>query len=85
MNHSCCPNVFWKYEKSDGKFRTLYARKNISIGEELCVCNIDEYRLVNCYEERQKFIQHSRQYKCLCQRCLYEYDDTRRIKCERCD
>ena len=69
-------------------FKMLYlipSHNLCKIDEELCVSNIAEFLLTSPYFERQRYILESRKFICQCERCLYKWDDTRRIDCNFCD
>ena len=65
VNHSCLPNAEQLYFAEED-VSTLWAIKDIPVGEEITISYVDEYR---GYEERKKWLEHKWGFVCDCRAC----------------
>jgi len=78
MSHSCYPNAVWHYTGSD---HVLRARRNIKVGDEVCIAYLPEDGLLNPTFMRRHELQQTKHFWCDCERCDATEDATRGVFC----
>lgn len=77
MRHSCCPNIIYTSQRSEG-FGSFVARRDIAAGEELFITYIDNCRSVPM---RNKDLRDNYLFSCDCRLCRDETDTFRGLPC----
>lgn len=81
MSHSCFPNAVWHYTGSD---HVLRARRNIKVGDEVCIAYLPEDGLLNPTVLRRHELHQTKHFWCDCERCAGSEDATRGVFCPKC-
>jgi hypothetical protein len=81
MSHSCYPNAVWHYTGSD---HVLRARRNIKVGDEVCIAYLPEDGLLNPTVMRRYELHQTKHFWCDCERCDATEDATRGVYCPKC-
>lgn len=81
MSHSCFPNAVWHYTGSD---HVLRARRNIKVGDEVCIAYLPEEGLLNPTVMRRHELHSTKHFWCDCERCDATEDPTRGVYCPKC-
>jgi hypothetical protein len=81
MSHSCYPNAVWHYTGSD---HVLRARRNIKVGDEVCIAYLPEDGLLNPTVMRRHELHQTKHFWCDCERCDSTEDVTRGVWCPKC-
>jgi hypothetical protein len=81
MSHSCFPNAVWHYTGSD---HVLRARRNIKVGDEVCIAYLPEDGLLNPAVMRRHELHQTKHFWCDCERCQALEDPTRGVFCGDC-
>lgn len=82
MSHSCFPNAVWHYTDAD---HVLRARRDICIGDEVCISYLPEDGLLQSAPHRRWDLHQSKHFWCDCERCrASERDCSRGIFCPKC-
>lgn len=82
MSHSCYPNAVWHYTGTD---HVLRARRNIKVGDEVCIAYLPEDGLLNPTVLRRHELHQTKHFWCDCERCDATEDSTRGICCPDCN
>lgn len=69
FNHSCDPNVDWRHDEHNSTV-TLFATRDITVGEEMCISYIKGADMGR--RERQRSLMTWLGMDCACQRCVDE-------------
>mmetsp|Transcript_141490 Transcript_141490/g.452315 ORF Transcript_141490/g.452315 Transcript_141490/m.452315 type:complete len:460 (+) Transcript_141490:98-1477(+) len=72
MSHSCCPNAVWHYTGTD---HVLRCRRDISVGDEVCISYLPENGLLQSAPNRRMELHETKRFWCDCERCLPDHDD----------
>jgi len=82
MSHSCFPNAVWHY---DGADHVLRARRNINVGDEVCISYLTECGLLQCVPVRRGELHDTKRFWCTCERCAAgALDASRGFACPTC-
>eukprot|EP00927_Polykrikos_kofoidii_P001018 TRINITY_DN1036_c0_g1_i1.p1 TRINITY_DN1036_c0_g1~~TRINITY_DN1036_c0_g1_i1.p1 ORF type:complete len:470 (+),score=69.09 TRINITY_DN1036_c0_g1_i1:105-1514(+) len=81
MSHSCYPNAIWHY---DGANHVVRARRNIAVGEEVCISYLPEDGLLQAVPVRRWELHETKQFWCDCERCTGDRDYSRGFSCPSC-
>jgi len=81
MSHSCFPNAVWHY---DGADHVLRARRNIDVGDEVCISYLTECGLLQCVPVRRGELHDTKRFWCDCVRCAGALDASRGFACPSC-
>eukprot|EP00927_Polykrikos_kofoidii_P001019 TRINITY_DN1036_c0_g2_i1.p1 TRINITY_DN1036_c0_g2~~TRINITY_DN1036_c0_g2_i1.p1 ORF type:complete len:524 (+),score=92.00 TRINITY_DN1036_c0_g2_i1:182-1573(+) len=81
MSHSCFPNAIWHY---DGADHVLRARRNIKVGEEVCISYLPEDALLHAAPVRRWELHETKRFWCDCERCAGDRDYSRGFFCPAC-
>ncbi|KAL4931837.1 SET domain-containing protein [Aspergillus undulatus] len=71
-NHSCCPNISHKPDKSARMIFT--ANRDISAGDECCITYFDMTQYV-ALKDRREHLQGLFRFKCRCARCIADEEE----------
>lgn len=83
MSHSCLPNMEWHYEGED---HVLLARRDIEVGEEVCISYLTEAELTQSTPHRRQELKDTKRFWCDCERCQQGIDDMcRGFRCPACN
>mmetsp|Transcript_36028 Transcript_36028/g.84494 ORF Transcript_36028/g.84494 Transcript_36028/m.84494 type:complete len:514 (-) Transcript_36028:22-1563(-) len=74
MSHSCFPNAVWHY---DGADHVLRARRDIKVGDEVCISYLTECGLLQSVPVRRAELHDTKRFWCTCERCAAAYDTSR--------
>mmetsp|Transcript_104211 Transcript_104211/g.222741 ORF Transcript_104211/g.222741 Transcript_104211/m.222741 type:complete len:482 (-) Transcript_104211:95-1540(-) len=82
MSHSCFPNAVWHYTGTD---HVLRARRDIRIGDEVCISYLPEHGLLNAAPTRRMELYETKHFWCDCERCRSGLLDlSRGFVCPKC-
>jgi len=82
MSHSCYPNAVWHY---DGADHVLRSRRDIRIGDEVCISYLPESGLLQSAPNRRMELNETKRFWCDCERCVPGVDDlSRGLVCPKC-
>lgn len=82
MSHSCWPNAVWHYTGAD---HVLRARREIRIGDEVCISYLPEHGLLQSAPVRRMELHDTKRFWCNCDRCQSGKDDlSRGFLCPKC-
>jgi len=82
MSHSCFPNAIWHYQDDD---HVLRARRDIKVGDEVCISYLTEDGLLQCASMRRWDLHETKHFWCTCERCGGEKDFSRGFRCPKCE
>lgn len=74
INHSCDPNSVVEFPFNNHEL-VVNATKNISAGEEIYICYLDECDSERSRHSRQKMLQENYLFQCQCQKCRSQQDE----------
>jgi len=66
MSHSCWPNAVWHY---DGTDHVLRCRRDIAVGDEVCISYLPENGLLQSAPNRKTELHETKRFWCDCERC----------------
>lgn len=81
MSHSCWPNAVWHYTGAD---HVLRARRNIKVGDEVCISYLPEHGLMQSAPVRRLELHDTKRFWCSCERCTGAQDLSRGFVCPSC-
>lgn len=81
MSHSCFPNAVWHYTGTD---HVLRARRNIEVGDEVCISYLPEDGLLQAAPVRRMELHETKKFWCTCERCAGVLDYSRGFRCPNC-
>jgi len=81
MSHSCFPNAVWHYTGTD---HVLRARRDIKVGDEVCIAYLPEDGLLQPAPFRRWELHQTKHFWCACERCDSIQDLTRGMFCPKC-
>lgn len=81
MSHSCYPNAVWHYT---GTNHVLRARRDIKVGDEVCIAYLPEDGLLTPTVMRRHELHQTKHFWCDCERCDASEDCTRGVFCPEC-
>ncbi|XP_038070799.1 SET and MYND domain-containing protein 5-like [Patiria miniata] len=73
-NHSCQPNAEIQFNDNNSTL-TAVALRDITEGEEICICYLDECSRERSHHSRQKILRENYLFHCSCVKCLEQCDD----------
>jgi len=85
MSHSCFPNAVWHYGGPEGTIHVLRARRNIKVGDEVCIAYLPEDGLLTPAVMRRHELHQTKHFWCDCERCNAPEDCTRGVYCPKCN
>eukprot|EP00929_Paragymnodinium_shiwhaense_P009271 TRINITY_DN113379_c0_g1_i1.p1 TRINITY_DN113379_c0_g1~~TRINITY_DN113379_c0_g1_i1.p1 ORF type:complete len:466 (+),score=85.66 TRINITY_DN113379_c0_g1_i1:140-1537(+) len=82
MSHSCFPNAVWHYDGSD---HVLRARREVKVGDEVCISYLPEDGLLQAAPVRRWELHETKRFWCDCERCAEGLKDgSRGFICPSC-
>mmetsp|Transcript_90793 Transcript_90793/g.256411 ORF Transcript_90793/g.256411 Transcript_90793/m.256411 type:complete len:480 (-) Transcript_90793:86-1525(-) len=83
MSHSCFPNAVWHYTGAD---HVLRARREIEVGDEVCISYLPEDGLLQATPIRRWELHETKRFWCTCERCCTKNKDlSRGCLCPKCN
>ncbi|EZA59880.1 hypothetical protein DMN91_001430 [Ooceraea biroi] len=74
VNHSCAPNAIVEFPYSNYAL-VLRARRDILIGEEICISYLDDCNMASSRHTRQKALRSLYLFVCNCEKCQAQAND----------